>query len=150
MARREDAEEERVLTIEMKTTGRRRQAPTFGVPLPDGAADGGLTLRELIALAVAEELAAFSERRVERTFAQALTEQRLAAGRAAGRIDSGQRHTPPPPSAEVAVATAIEAFVDGLFLVLVDGRQETELDAQVFVSADSTVTFVRLVALSGG
>ncbi len=50
----------------------------------------------------------------------------------------------------MAVATAIEAFVDGLFLVLVDGRQETELDAQVFVSADSTVTFVRLVALSGG
>ncbi|MBW3653458.1 MAG: hypothetical protein KY433_07670, partial [Actinobacteria bacterium] len=61
-----------------------------------------------------------------------------------------QRHTPSPPPAEVAVATAIEAFVDGLFLVLVDGRQETELDAQVFVSADSTVTFVRLVALSGG
>jgi hypothetical protein len=50
----------------------------------------------------------------------------------------------------VAVGTAIEAFEDGLFLVLVDGRQQTDLDAQVFVAADSTVTFVRLVALSGG
>jgi hypothetical protein len=120
------------------------------VPLPDGATDGGLTLRELISLAVREELAAYSERRIERTFAQALSEQRIAAGRAAGRIDSGQRHTAPPPSPEVAVGTALEAFEDGLFLVLVDGRQETKLDAQVFVSADSTVTFLRLVALAGG
>jgi hypothetical protein len=142
--------EERVLTFEWKTTGRRERLPSFGVPLPDGATDGGLTLRQLIALAVREELAAFSERRVERTFAQVLTEQRLAAGLAAGRIDSGQRHTAPPPSPDVAVGTAIEAFEDGLFLVLVDGRQETELDAQVLVAADSTVTFVRLVALSGG
>jgi hypothetical protein len=142
--------EERVLTFEWKTTGRRERLPSFGVPLPDDATEGGLTLRELITLAVREELAAYSERRVERTFAQVLTEQRLAAGRAAGRIDSGQRHTAPPPSPEVAVGTAIEAFEDGLFLVLVDGRQETELDAQVLVAPDSTVTFVRLVALSGG
>ena len=139
-----------MLTVEFKTTGRRERAPSFGVPLPDGATDGGLTLRELIALAVREELAAFSERRVERTFAQVLTDERLAAGRAAGRIDSGERRSPPPPSPDVAVGTAIEAFEDGLFLVLVDGRQETDLDAQVFVAADSTVTFVRLVALAGG
>ena len=139
-----------MLTIEVKTTGRRERAPSFGAQLPAGATDGGLTLRELIALAVREELAAFSERRVERTFAQVLTDQRLAAGRAAGRIDSGQRHAPPPPSPELAVGTALEAFEDGLYLVLVDGRQETELDAPVFVAADSTVTFVRLVALAGG
>jgi hypothetical protein len=139
-----------MLTVEFKTTGGRQRTPSFGVPLPDGAGDGGLTLRELIALAVREELAAYSERRAERTFAQVLTEQRLAAGRAAGRIDSGQRHTAAPPSPEVAVATAVEAFADGLFLVLVDGRQETELDAQVLVAPDSTVTFVRLVALAGG
>jgi hypothetical protein len=139
-----------VLTVEFKTTGRSGKTPAFGVPLPQGAEDGGLTLRELIALAVREELAASSERRAERTFAQVLTEQRLAQGRATGRIDSGERHTAPPPSPEVAVGTAVQAFEDGLFLVLVDGRQETELDAQVLVSADSTVTFVRLVALSGG
>ena len=139
-----------MLTIERRTTGRRGRVPSFGVPLPDGAAEGGLTLRELIALAVREELAAYAERRVERTFAQVLTDERLAAGAAAGRIDSGGRSTAPPPPPDVAVATAIEAFEDGLFLVLVDGRQERELDAQVLVGPDSTVTFVRLVALAGG
>lgn len=139
-----------MLTIEMRSTARSDRSPAFAVPLPAGATGGGLTLRELIALAVREEVAAASERRIERTFAQVLSEQRLAAGRAAGRIDSGQRHTAPPPSHDTAVAIALEAFEDGLFLVLVDGRQETDLDAQVLVSADSTVTFVRLVALSGG
>lgn len=139
-----------MLTIERRTTGRRGRQPSFGVPLPDGAADGGLTLRELIALAVTEELAAYAERRVERTFAQVLTDERIAAGSAAGRIDSGQRHSAPPPPADAAVAIALEAFADGLFLVLVDGRQELELDRQVLVGPDSTVTFVRLVALAGG
>ncbi|WP_053226314.1 hypothetical protein [Solirubrobacter soli] len=139
-----------MLTVEFKTTGRRERAPSFGVPLPHGATDGGLTLRELIALAVREELAAYSERRVERTFAQVLNDERIAAGRESGRIDSGQRRTPAPPSPEAAVGTAVEAFEDGLFLVLLDGKQETELDAQVFVGPDSTLTFVRLVALSGG
>lgn len=139
-----------MLTFERRTTGGRGGSPSFAVALPDGAADGGLTLRELIALAVREELAAFAERRVERTFAQILTDERLAAGRATGRIDSGQRSTAPPPPSDVAVATAIEAFEDGLFLVLVDGRQEHELDALVLVGPDSTVTFVRLVALAGG
>ena len=42
------------------------------------------------------------------------------------------------------------AFGDGLFLVLLDGRQETDLDARVEVGPGSTVTFVRLVALAGG
>ena len=107
-------------------------------------------MRELIALAVREELAAYAERRLERTFAQVLTEQALQAGRTAGRIDSGQRNTAPPPPPDVAVGIAIEAFEDGLFLVLVDGRQEDDLDAQVMVGPESSVTFVRLVALSGG
>lgn len=139
-----------MLTFERRTTGRVDRTPSFDVPLPTWAAEGGLTLRQLIGLAVEEELAAYSERRVERTFAQVLTEERLAAGKAAGRIDSGQRKTAPAPPAEVAVATAIEAFVDGLFLVLIDGRQELDLEAQVLVGPDSTVTFVRLVALAGG
>jgi len=139
-----------MLTFERRTIGTRQRTPSFGVPLPDAAREGGLTLRELIALAVCEELAAYAERRIERTFAQVLTEERLAAGRAAGKVDSGQRHSAPPPPAEIATATALEAFEDGLFLVLVDGRQELELDAPVLVGSDSTVTFVRLVALAGG
>lgn len=139
-----------VLTIEMRTTGPgAKRAPSFGVPLPSSLGDH-LTLRELIALAVREELAAFAERRIEQTFSQALSERRLADSRSSGRFQSGQRRTAPPPSPEVAVGTAIEAFEDGLFLVLVDGRQETELDAPVLVGPDSSVTFVRLVALAGG
>lgn len=139
-----------MLTIETRTTTGRDRSPSYGVPLPDGAADSGLTLRELLALATREELAAFQERRIERTFAQVLTAERIAAGGKAGRIDSGQRRAPAPPPTDVAIETAIEAFQDGLFLVLVDGRQESELDAQVMIGVDSTVTFIRLVALAGG
>jgi hypothetical protein len=139
-----------MLTIERRTTRTRGAGPSFQVPLPDGATDDGLTLRELITLAVVEELAAYSERRAEKTFAQVLTEERLAQGLTTGKVESGERHSPRPPTSEEAIATALSAFEDGLFLVLVDGRQETELDAQVLVGPDSAVTFLRLVALAGG
>lgn len=48
------------------------------------------------------------------------------------------------------MATALEAFEDGLYLVVVDEREQRSLDAQVFLQPDSTVAFVRLVMLAGG
>jgi hypothetical protein len=52
--------------------------------------------------------------------------------------------------ADEAVATALEAFEDGLYLVVVDGQELRNLDAQVFLQPDSRVAFVRLTLLAGG
>lgn len=138
--------------METKALGRRNAlVPGFEVPPPQSVLDGdGLTLRELIAVTVRHELAAYSERRAERTFQKILTERDVAEGLAAGRVESGDRRAPAPPSPERAVDAALEAFEDGLFLVLADGRQQTDLDAQVLLHDQSTVTYVRLVALAGG
>ena len=51
---------------------------------------------------------------------------------------------------EEAVGTALQAFEDGLFLVVLDETELRDLDAQVFVQADSRLTFVRLTLLAGG
>ena len=53
-------------------------------------------------------------------------------------------------SEEQAVAVACQAFEDGLFLVVIDGTEYRELDAQVFVQPDSQLTFIRLTLLAGG
>ena len=55
-----------------------------------------------------------------------------------------------PPSEEQALATALEAFEDGLYLVIVDGQELRQLDQQVFLQPESRVTFVRLIMLAGG
>lgn len=137
-----------MLTVQTRATGRRsplvpdRELPTDGW--------GAQTLRELIERVVREEVAAFGERQAERRFLQVLTEQQIDLGSENGRLVAGGRAPGPRADPDVAVAVALQAFEDGLYLVLIDGRQQRKLDAQVNVGEETTLTFLRLVALAGG
>ena len=51
---------------------------------------------------------------------------------------------------EDAVGAALQAFEDGLYLVVLDGEEQRELDREVYLQPDSRVTFVRLAMLAGG
>ena len=109
-----------VLTIQARATGRRRPlVPDRELPT-DGW--GAQTLRELIERVVREEVAAFEERRAERGFLRVLTERDLADGAERGRIVSGGEPRGPRADPDAAVAVALQAFEDGVYLVLVDGR----------------------------
>jgi hypothetical protein len=44
----------------------------------------------------------------------------------------------------------LQAFEDGLYLVVLDGQEQRSLDAQLFLQPDSRVAFVRLTMLAGG
>ena len=48
-----------------------------------------------------------------------------------------------------AVATALQAFLDGLYLVFIDDVEQRDLDAQVFLTPESKLTFLRLTFLAG-
>ena len=49
-----------------------------------------------------------------------------------------------------SIATALQAFDDGMYLVVIDEDEKKNLDEQIFLSPDSRVTFIRLTLLSGG
>jgi hypothetical protein len=51
---------------------------------------------------------------------------------------------------EREVARALAAFARGRFILLVAGRQLQHADEPVAVSADTAITFLRLVPLRGG
>lgn len=51
---------------------------------------------------------------------------------------------------EAQYQKAIQAFQGNGFMILVDDRQVVELDAEVELRHDSTVTFLKLVPLVGG
>lgn len=139
-----------MVSVESRIPGRQAAlTPTFAFPLPPQA-DAGLPLRELIALTVRHEIEAYEARRAEASLARVLTERDLSALLGTGAARPGERERPPAPPAEFAVTTAIEAFTDGLFLVVVDGQQHTDLDAIVPLTQQSHVTYLRLVALTGG
>ena len=120
---------------------------TIADPVPS---DGTVPLRALIDHVVRAEVAAFDDRKLQRRFVRLLTADEVAAGAAAGKVDPGGRVVGGTASPDRAVDVALEAFEDGLYLVVVDGDQVTSLDTAVSVGPDTLVRFVRLTALAGG
>jgi hypothetical protein len=142
-----------VITVETRVTGSRRApVPAWQVPPPSawGAGGGRLTLRELIALAVSEQVAEFAGRQSDSRLVPFLTQQEIDGAAARGRVAPAPRRPGGEVDEGVAVGTAVQAFEDGLFLVLVDGEEQRDLDGEIAVAPTSRVTFLRLVALAGG
>jgi hypothetical protein len=136
-----------------KALGRKRPLfEDFSVPLPPrGAGDDAITLRDLIDSVVRGEVAAFHRRQDERRLLHALTAREIDEGAVRGKIAAGASEVEPQSvDVESAVAVALQAYEDGLYLVVIDGAQPESLDSEVFVRPDSRITFIRLTLLAGG
>ncbi len=141
-----------MLTIDARAPGRRRPLiPQWQIPLPPDPTGRGepLTLRALISRIVLAEVAAFRDRQATRNLVRVLSAAEIDEGAATGRVDAGGRTLHQVVDDGAAVGTALQAFEDGLYLVLIDGREQRDLDEQVFPGPDSHVTFLRLVMLAG-
>jgi hypothetical protein len=141
-----------MLTVSGKTIGRKKPLfDDFSVPPPEDSHDGGSTLRDLIESIVQHEVAAFQQRQTDHQLIRALTAREIDAGVEAGKIDSGGSEVEPQHVDEAdAVATALQAFEDGMYLVVIDGQEQRALDRPVYLQPDSRLTFVRLTLLAGG
>jgi hypothetical protein len=127
-----------------------RCLPT-SIPLPPGVDDngGGLTLRQLITCIVLAEVNAFRERQEERKLLKALTAAQIDEGLAKGKVDMGGRSLKQEVDDDQAVGAALQAFEDGIYLVVIDGDEHRELDKEIYLQADSRITFIRLALLAG-
>ncbi|MBK7877050.1 MAG: hypothetical protein IPJ77_15105 [Planctomycetes bacterium] len=143
-----------MLVVQGRSLGRKEPLfPDVSVPLPPDVERGssGITLRALLARVVQNEVAAFDARQAERSVLRALTGKELAAGVARGKVAAGESDVPRViVEPDAAVATACQAFEDGLFLVFLDGVEQKALDAQVWPKAESRLLLVRLALLAGG
>lgn len=142
-----------MITVSGKTLGRKPALfADFSVPFPPDLQSAGdrLTLRALITCIVQYEVTEFRQRQEERVLHRALTARQIEAGAERGKIDSGGQKYDQQVDADAAVAAALEAFEDGIYLVVVDDEEQKELDREIFPHADSRVTFIRLTLLAGG
>ena len=142
------------MRVEVRCVGRRRAVvPEWSVPgePPTAPNDGGgCTLRELVARIVREEVAGFEERERARRFLRVLSDRDLEQGARAGKWDPDARGgAPQRVDVDSAIASAWQAFEDGLYLVILDGVEQRDLERQVFVNDDSHVLFLRLTFLAG-
>lgn len=141
-----------MLTISAKAIGRKKPIiGDFSIPVPDGIATGrSLLLRDVIEHVVRSEVVAFRDRQAERRLFRALTARQIEEGLATGKVQAGGSDLDQAVDVEQAVATALEAFGDGLFLVVVDDVELRDLNAVVPLAESSRLTFIRLTMLAGG
>lgn len=136
------------MLVEVKVVGSRRAA--VEPRMVDDAPQGSVSLQQIIEHVVRDEVAAYNGREEDRRLVRALSRDDIAAGARGGKVDAGGRVTTGPADADAAVATAIEAFSDGLYFAFVDDQQVSELNDTVVIGADTRLRFVRLVPLAGG
>jgi len=138
-----------MLTIEAKAIGQRKPLLSdWSVPAPEGAT----TLRQLLDRIVRAEVDAFHNRQDDRRLFRVLTAKQVADGAAKGKIVTGlhEEATPTQVNPDEAVVIAVQAFEDGMFLVVIDEVEQKELDRELLLKPDSRVTFIRLSMLAGG
>ena len=142
------------MLIETRVLGKKaRPLDRWSVPTPPAWSDrgdgGSVTLRDLIARVVRAEVGAFERREQARRFVRVLSDAEIADGATTGRIDPGGRLPTGPVDEDAAVSAALQGFEDGLYLVILDGVEQRELDRPVYVTADSRMVFLRLTFLAG-
>lgn len=130
--------------VESRSVGQDHGART-DLALPPGTR----TLRELLGELVELELREYVDRRLDASVFRVLTPADLERAAALGHYAVEPRPFTEPPSPAAAIRVALEAFVDGMFLLFVDDVQVTDPDQAVVVEAGTRLLLVRLVALAG-
>ena len=93
----------------------------------------------------------FRKRQHDRQFLRALTAAEISDAVDRGKVDLGGSEVPiQNVDEEQAIHNAIQAFEDGIYLVVIDEQEQKDLDKQIFLNAESRITFIRLTMLSGG
>lgn len=139
------------LIVSGRGLGRRQKVlfDDFSVPFPPDLGEGGLTLRELISRIVLAEVEAFKQRQEKRRLTRVLSPSQIEDALEKGKVNSGGSDLAQNVDPDAGVATALQGFEDGLYLVVIDGAEQRDLNAQVYIQPGSRITFVRLVFLAG-
>lgn len=124
----------------------------WSIPVPPRSRDeGGLTLRRLIERIVVEQVAAFQQRQADNQVLRTLTSRQIDAAAERGKITMGQSDVGVQDvDEEAAIGAALQAFEDGLYLVVIDDVEQKQLDGEVHLTDESRITFLRLTLLAGG
>ena len=138
------------LRISGKVLGKTQAMFTDWEMVVQTEADRPLTLGELITQIVAAQVTAFTTRQDQQTLPQAWSLAQVVIGLELGKVAPGDRDPSRDLAQEAAIATALQGFRDGLYLVFVDEVQQLSLDQAVTLREASQVLLLRLVALVGG
>jgi hypothetical protein len=132
--------------VKLKSLGKRRPVlENTPYCLPEGIG----SLRMLIEAVVRQEAEKYNSRGAENMLVQFLSEAEISDQSTAGKVGFGRLYSDKKIDPDKAVGVALQGFEDGLFRVVVNDAEASDLDAALAISENDVVTFIRLTFLAG-
>lgn len=136
------------LTISAKQLGRKQPLITQQVidiedigPRP--------TVAELIEAVVLQQVAAFNSKPNEINLLPVMGKQAIDNRADSGKVGFGSIYNEAKADPSKAVATALLAFQDGMFVLFADEEEYTKPDQVIHLQEHTVITFIRLTFLAG-
>ena len=107
------------------------------------------TLKELIEECVKSEVKRYNEKREEIKLMSFLSPKDIQEQSETGKIGFGDLENRELAQVDEAIANALLAFEDGLFVVFVDDEEIKSFEQSIDLKPDSVIAFIRLTFLTG-
>ena len=132
--------------IILKSAGKRR--PVLD-KVPYTLPEGITTLRQLIETVVRQEVEKYNSRGTDNMLVPFLTDAEISDKSTVGKVGFGRIHSEKQADPQKAVDAALLGFEDGLFRVVVNGVEITDVDNPLIIAENDVLTFIRLTFLAG-
>ncbi|WP_203363112.1 hypothetical protein [Bacillus sp. REN10] len=106
-------------------------------------------LHELIVEVVTQQVKEYNEKPLEKAIWIYLIDEDLEEAARNGKVSFGDRKNENQQDLEKAIQNAIQSFEDGLYCVLVNDEEISNLDAPLDLKEEDVLTFIRLTMLAG-
>lgn len=134
------------LRVNLKKIGKRQSfvhEAVYEVPGHPG------TVRELIEAMTEAGVKQYNRRMEESELLRCLTREEIEDRAAAGKVGFGVNYGEKKADLVQAAANAVQSFEDGIYRIFLGDRPLQDLDEEIQLTEDSSLTFVRLTMLTG-
>lgn len=131
--------------VKIKSLNKRNCTEFRPYELPEGIG----SVRELIAAFVHAEVERFNDKDTELPLLTLMSTEDIDREAKTGKVAFGRIWKDAKANEAKAVETALAAFEDGLFRVLMNEEELTDLDAEIEIKEGAVFTFIRLTFLAG-
>lgn len=111
--------------------------------------DGIVCLEDAIRAIVSDQVSRFNERSIDQAIFPYLSPERLEEQAQAGKVGFQAAYDDQKANVTKAIETAIQAFEDGIYKVLIDDSVVESLHESIEIRPGAVFTFIRLTLLSG-
>jgi hypothetical protein len=134
--------------IKVKQAGRRRHI-LEKQPIEIAEIGHNPTLRAVIIAVVTQQVNAYNAKELERPMVDFLTETQIENAASVGKVGFGSIYHEQKADLPKAIQNAIEAHIDGLYIVAVNEKVVENLDEIVVLNEKTVLTFLKLTLLMG-